>query len=494
MQHEDLIITTTDMRQVSEDGKRKVLFRVQIPGRVTEGQESGYDANELGRLLRSWDTAAVSLSAAIKVGQILGDALFPAGLVRDTLLASLAAHKNQADSRLRLILNLSRELQSLPWEFMLLHTEQGEATQNEMLGLMSQVSIVRQLDRTMPDLKGIKAASTPLSMVMALADPSQKLDLEGERQIVAQSLGQSRWVTVTYVPSVSAETLLGGLEQVLLFHFAGHGSFIEQPTPGASVGRSALLLEDGAGGGALLEAPLLATRLVNAGVRVAVLGACLTAKHDDVNLWSSTAANLINGGIGAVVAMQYTVLDASAIAFTKAFYEALALGFPVDQAVTRGRLAIFEREDFRGCGAPVLYMGASDGVLFPEFTNDPALAAEREKIHVVVNLSADTVAGEVVGIKVGKMSKGEARVKISVIRIEEGGKTIGLKSDALLGGDVDVDVSTGTVDKGGTLIGFLADSIGRYDDIPSAADATRAAPMGIGPLPKGPHPEPRPGP
>jgi hypothetical protein len=456
MDREDFVIAASDVREVQEEGKNKVNFRVQAVGRATAGQETEYDSGELSRLLANWETTPPNLSKVIKVGQILGETLFPHGLIRDAFLGSLAVHRNVDQSRLRIILSLEGVLHKIPWEFMLFHTEQGEATQNEILGLMSQVSIVRLLDRTIPDLKGLKTASLPAKMVMALADPRQSLDLQEERRLVEESLEKSKGVQITYVNPATAANLLGGLGEVHLFHFAGHGDFIERPTPGVPAGKGALLLDDGSGKESLLEAPQLARRLVNAGVRVAVLGACLTARRDEVNLWSSTAASLLNGGIGAVVAMQFTVRDESAIAFSKAFYEALALGFPVDQAVTKGRLAIFEQEDFRGFGTPVLYMGAGDGVVFPEFTRNPDMQRERENTRLVVNLSADIVEGKVIGIRVGKMKGGEAKATVHFIDLEEGAEGIGFTAGALTAGNVDVTVTAKKVKKGAILVGINA--------------------------------------
>jgi len=460
MQHEDFVITMTDVHQVVKDDTPMVMFRVSVPGRVTDGQETGYDRRAVGRLTANWDSVSPNLNQVVSLGQLLGDALFPKGPIRDAFLGSLSVHKNTPDSRLRIVLNMAPELQLLPWEFALFHTEQGEATQNEMLGLMSQVSIVRQLDRVVPNLAGTKAATHPVPMVMALADPTYMLDLEEERKIVEESLKDTEHIQAIYVENATSTTLLGGLDRVHLFHFAGHGTFIERNTPGATFGTGALILDDGFGGQNPLNASLVAPRLVNAGVRVAVLGACLTAKRDQVQMWSGTAANLLNGGLGAVVGMQYVILDKSAIAFTRAFYEALTLGFPVDQAVTKGRIAIFELGDCRGFGTPVLYMGDCDGIVFPEFTNDPVLIEERAKLRLVVNLSVGTVAGTVTGIEVAKMSAGQAKADITTLDVDEGGIVTGFEAGSLTGGDVDVKIKAGDVAKGAKVVGITAKEVG----------------------------------
>lgn len=459
MQTKDFVITMTDVHEVVVDSTRKVMFRVAMPGRATEGQETGYDKHALTQMTANWETVPPNLNKVIQLGQRLGDALFPPGPVRDAFLGSLSVHKHDINSRLRLVLNVARELQHIPWEFTLFHTEQGEATQNEILGLMSQVSIVRQLDRVMPNLATV-TATHPARMVMAMADPTYTLSLEEERKIVEEGLKDAKHVQATYVEKATPATLLGGLNQVHLFHFAGHGTFKERNTPGATCGTGALILDDGTGEPNPLEAPQVATRLVNAGVRIAVLGACLTAKRDQVQMWSSTAANLINGGLGAVVGMQYVIADKSAIAFTKAFYEALALGFPVDQAATKGRIAIFELGDCRGFGTPVLYMGDCDGVVFPEFTNDPVLIEERAKLRLLVNLSVGIVAGTVTGIEVEKMSEGQAKADITTLNVDTGGLVTGFEAGSLTGGDVDVKIKAGDVAKGATVIGIKAKDIG----------------------------------
>ncbi len=460
VKHTDIIIMTTDVREVIEDGHEITRFQVQIPGRATEGQASSLDVRGIRKTLAAWEASPPSLTAVVALGKLLGDALFPTGQIRDIVLASVAAHRNLPDSRLRLLLNLSDSLHSIPWEFVLLHTEPGEATQNQMLGLMSQVSIVRQLDRVVPNLVGTKAATLPAQLVMALADPTGKLKLKKERKVVKKSLDQSDRINITYVQPVTANDLFGGRDHVDIFHFAGHGQFVTRPTPGKPFGKGALMLDDGNGGADLLDATVLAPQLVKAGVRVAFLGACLTAKRDDEQLWSSTAANLLNGGLGAVVAMQFAVLDTSAIAFSGAFYSAVALGYPVDQAVTEGRIAIFATRDFRGFGTPVLYMGSSDGVLFPTLTNDPALQTERQQQRAVVTVDVKTIGGEVTGLEVGTMAAGDAEVRLKSTTIEDGAIAIGAIIDTFTGGNLSASANVEKVEKGGKLVVTKIDRLG----------------------------------
>ena len=101
-----------------------------------------------------------------------------------------------------------------------------------------------------------------------------------------------------------------------------------------------------------------------------MLGACESSKADRVNAWTGIASALTRAGIPAVVGMQFAVEDSNSIAFSKSFYEALAAGQTVDEAVTEGRLAIFMRgdNDELDWGVPVLYLRAEEGVIFPART------------------------------------------------------------------------------------------------------------------------------
>ncbi|MCB0203085.1 MAG: CHAT domain-containing protein, partial [Anaerolineae bacterium] len=100
-------------------------------------------------------------------------------------------------------------------------------------------------------------------------------------------------------------------------------------------------------------------------LRLAVLNACEGARGSDHDLFSSTASILVQRGLPAVLAMQYKITDHAAVELSRAFYESLADGLPVDAAVAEARkavsLAISNTVEW---GTPVLTMRAPDGVLF----------------------------------------------------------------------------------------------------------------------------------
>ena len=67
--------------------------------------------------------------------------------------------------------------------------------------------------------------------------------------------------------------------------------------------------------------------------------------------------------------MQFEISDAAAIQFSTAFYEAVASGQPVDQAVALGRLAICSEVSDLEWATPVLYLRLPDGRIFAPSAN-----------------------------------------------------------------------------------------------------------------------------
>jgi len=107
-----------------------------------------------------------------------------------------------------------------------------------------------------------------------------------------------------------------------------------------------------------------------------VLNACEGATGSEQDLFSSTAATLIRRGLPAVLAMQYEITDSAAIELARTFYEVLAEGSPVDEALAETRKAIsFTAANTFEWGTPVLYMRAPSGRLFELQEPAPAPAA-----------------------------------------------------------------------------------------------------------------------
>jgi hypothetical protein len=311
----------------------------------------------------------------IDLGQQLANLLLPAR-ARRFLDRSRAMLDPGKGLRIRLRLD-SYALADLPWEYLYIprpDTPTDQRGPEGFLVLDRRVSLVRYelMSQVAESLDPVDAG--PLRLVALLANPRDPnypaLDLEAERRNILRAMSK--------VPGIEVEFFPGGrvidLEEAVMtgahiLHYAGHGDFVGEMGAelGTQAGKGALVLVGEDGTAELFPVEKLAQNLVGRNIRLAVFGACETARRDQLNAWTGVAPALTRAGIPAVVAMQYTVRDANAIAFSRRFYRALASGETIDAAVTDGRLAIFNRSDLdeRDWGVPVLYLRTPGGVLFP---------------------------------------------------------------------------------------------------------------------------------
>jgi len=346
--------------------------------RVTVGADL---RKECGRL----DRRELDLGRLIELGRALGGILLPEA-ARGFFARSRAGLAEGEGLRLRLKLD-TWGVADLPWEFAWLPPGGDAAAPADASGFLAldpRLSIVRYelLSEPIAGLEPTGARS--LRVVAVLAAPRDErwvpLDLEGEARGLRQALATRREIRLDVVEDAT----LANLERALLdgaqaFHFAGHGRFqaaIDDKVETVA-GKGFLVFCDAQGRGAEVAAETVVVNLRGRGVRLAVLGACEGARRDRINPWTGIAPALIRGGLPAAVAMQATLYDRSAVAFSNRFYEALALGLPIDAAVSAGRLAIFNESGpgERDWGVPVLYLRAETGVLFPRREGEEAFVA-----------------------------------------------------------------------------------------------------------------------
>jgi tetratricopeptide (TPR) repeat protein len=170
-----------------------------------------------------------------------------------------------------------------------------------------------------------------------------------------------------------------------IVHFDGHGVYDRR------VGLGALCFEDprhsqklGPRLLQLVHATELAAELRAYGVLLIYLDACQTAQAT-ADPKASVAAKLLEEGVGSVVATSHTVLVETARRFVEPFYQSLAEGKRVGDAMLAGQVALYAdpyRFKILGAGdlalqdwfVPVLYQEADDPQLF---TVKPGEAAAR---------------------------------------------------------------------------------------------------------------------
>jgi len=284
------------------------------------------------------------------LGVVLMAWLFPAPIM-ELYRASLARLGPDEGLRVRLRIEPA-ELHELPWECCY------DAETGGFIALDPHTPLVRYL--TGP-FERRKLPGTTLRVLVAIASPRGYVRLAAGPEYsriedALDALGGR--VDVGQVPA-TIDALQDALRrEPRILHFVGHGGF--DPALGG-----VLVLEDPQGGPNAVDAEVVAALLRGSTLRLAVLNACESARTDPTDTYAGIAPRLVQAGLPAVVAMQTALPDDAALHFTRAFYAAVADGWPVDAAVTSGRQAIFahaaERPDW--C-VPVLYLSAPDGVLW----------------------------------------------------------------------------------------------------------------------------------
>ena len=316
------------------------------------------------RGVRRAETAEVD--AAKRFGEKLYDALFTAD-VRSVLQSSLDQARQHSESshervgvRLRLRLAEVPELAGVPWEYIY------NPSLNRFLALSTETPLVRYLD--MPERIRPVTVVQPLRVLVMVAGPSDyaRLDVRQEWLNLNTAVADLQQAGLVQLDLLEAPTLTGLQRQLRhddyhIFHFIGHGAFNRSAADGL------LVLEDDDGRGRAVSGQDLAMLLHDhTPLRLAVLNACEGALSANDDPFAGVAQSLVQGGLPAVIAMQFEITDRAAIVFAHEFYRSLADGYPVDAALTEARKMMLTESRGSGLewGTPVLYMRSPDGRIF----------------------------------------------------------------------------------------------------------------------------------
>lgn len=327
----------------------------------TQGQARGQMALDLQSTslqtylekLAAWATDEAFL---IEFGTFLYNSLFT-GDIASLFQLSLGEVMGQEEQGLRIRLRIDPpEISALAWEYLYL------PTQKYFLGTSNKTPLTRYLEVFQP----IVALRTVLPLKVLVAIPSgSRLDTQKEKDILTEALAQledsiqPRLLEGNVTRTTVANALLE--ERYHVFHFIGHGTFRGD--------QGHLLFNDETGGRDLISDDVFARFFLDEpSMKLIVLNACEGAMVSSSKPMVGMAPKLVERGIPAVIAHQYSVMDQAAIRFARAFYRSLCLGTEaghVDAAMAhaRNQLSIhFPAE--RSLGAPVLFMRAPNGLIF----------------------------------------------------------------------------------------------------------------------------------
>jgi hypothetical protein len=287
------------------------------------------------------------------IGAALYAAAFP-GTIDLRLRECLAALDPQRDVQgLRLLFAFDPDdrevapLAALPWELVF------DRGRRSFLSRLPHVQVVRYLS-----IPGSPPAALDgrLRILVVHAAPAgwAPLDLTGEWRRIQAALGASASLDVEHCACSTLEGLHRRLrgEEWHILHFMGHGDF-------DASGQGSLAFEGLDRGEHRVSGTLLGASLQSPHLRLVVLNACESgalARRDGQDPYGSMASSLLLAGVPSVLAMQFSIQDDAAIAFSAELYARLAASEPLEAAVAEARLALLRLDETSAAWAtPVLF-------------------------------------------------------------------------------------------------------------------------------------------
>ncbi len=295
-------------------------------------------------------------------GELLFDALLPGDVRR----LYDAARASQEGRRLDFIFtSMIPWIADKPWEFAFDTSRRTHlATQD--------IHFVRNVLTAVPAQR-VPPSDEPLRILVVAAQPvgSAALSVDEEEALIArgfEGLVRAGLASIEVLRCATPPLLHQRIwaERFDVVHFIGHGEFDEE------AGRGHLLFEDGRGGARRLDDRELTEILCGRGIRLVFLNACETGRGGRADFNRGVAPALVAGGLPAVVANQYKVLDVSATAFAQVFYRLLAQGGSIGESAREARIAVnysISAEDI-DWAVPVVYARAPSDRLCARRTVD----------------------------------------------------------------------------------------------------------------------------
>jgi hypothetical protein len=335
----------TEPRPARERARVGQLFAQYRGARVIEPFHMGGEANQSGRHWR----AIIAMHERIRsyidgrgVATLPGDAelvaygarLFDMLFQGDVKRLYDTARSLQGASRLDVIFtSMIPWVSDKPWEFAY------DPVRRAFLAT-EEIHFVRNVLTAIP-AEPMAPRRPPLRILVVVAQPvgTAPLSTEEEVRVIRrgfEALQEAGAVEVEVLPRATPARLhgcvaTGGFDVV---HFIGHGEFDPETQTGS------LLFEDGQSAPQPLDDRTLREIFCQRGIRLLFLNACETGRGGRSDFNRGVAPALVAGGLPAVVANQYKVLDASATAFAQHFYWALAQGLTLGQAARESRIAV----------------------------------------------------------------------------------------------------------------------------------------------------------
>ncbi|MCS6297238.1 MAG: CHAT domain-containing protein [Nitrospira sp.] len=270
-------------------------------------------------------------SALQQMGSALFTALFP-GQVRRLYDA---ARSEQVSQRLNLIFTSDIGwIADQSWEFIydpdrrtFLALEEVNFTRNVLTAIPAERIPARLTMRI------LVVVAQPLGLGALSVEEEADVIRSGFRRLLDAGLAEVE-LLLDATPELLHRALESAAAPIDVLHFIGHGEYNEQSDCGY------LIFENQDGGEQRLDSSTLRQIVCRRGIRLVCLNACETGRGGRQDFSRGVAQALIAGGVPAVVANQYPVLDVSATAFSRHFYWALAMGHTIGDAAREARVSV----------------------------------------------------------------------------------------------------------------------------------------------------------
>ena len=257
-------------------------------------------------------------------------------------------------NNLRLQLHLTDpELNKLPWECLYDY----RANDKEFLSLLGKTSLVRYFK--IPSLLKPLKVTLPLKVLVVVFN-SENIDYENELTVLRQAvkkLGRNIELTELILPTLRDFTTKFREHKYHILHLIGHGDFNKNEEKGV------LIFKDQEGSYSVNKRLIRVLR--NSNLRLVFINACKSGVASSKDVFAGIAQRLMTCGISAVIAMQFSITDNSAIALTEGFYKTLIKEGCVDAALFEARIIVqANKEPNLEWAIPVLFTSSPNGQLF----------------------------------------------------------------------------------------------------------------------------------
>lgn len=285
----------------------------QAPGSTAESADGMMRGDELTTRLRETGSELYDLFFQDRVDAMMMD------LLREGI-------------RRRFLLNMPSQLARLPWEALY------ALPFKLFVGLTNRYSLVRVVPQPTP--QRLRPFISPLRIVAVFASPQNlaPLQVEQEADLLQRTLAPATRRGVVALDVLRGEAATVSEVQRMLrirrphiFHFSGHGTFLE--------GAEGALVFEGPAQVQTVRATEMATLLRDNDVHLAVLSGCDTGSSSSADLSTGVAGSLAYAGVPAVIGSMRPILDDAALLFTREFYRAMVDGYTIEESLIEARKA-----------------------------------------------------------------------------------------------------------------------------------------------------------